>query len=192
MEKPPDTLKRVCDALSSNNVTTAEAIISAEFPFEPPIPQKRKYTEAQSTEVFLRDGFVDRYSGDRLIFPPVLRVISMALPTGFPFHPNWKMDQCHIAYWTLSPTVDHVVPVARGGIDEAENWVTTSMFRNGAKSNWLLEEIGWTIHPKGELSDWDGMFYWFLSYVEANPLVLGNSLIKRWHRAAISVQSSVQ
>ncbi|HBZ29901.1 MAG TPA: HNH endonuclease, partial [Nitrosomonas nitrosa] len=30
------------------------------------------------------------------------------------------MDACHIAYWELSPTLDHVVPVTLGG---AEKWI---------------------------------------------------------------------
>jgi hypothetical protein len=179
-----DTLRRACEALSAQDKTTAEAIVSAEFPFKPAVKSDRKYTETETTALFLRDGFVDRYSGDRLIYPPVLRLISLALPSAFPYHPNWKMDQCHIAYWALSPTVDHIIPVSRGGDDDAENWATTSMLRNSSKSNWLLEEINWSLHPRGKLSDWDGMFYWFLSHVSANPNLLEHNFVKRWHSAA--------
>jgi hypothetical protein len=48
------------------------------------------------------------------------------------------MSETHIIYWALFPTIDHVVPVAREGPDEDKNWVTTSMLRNAAKSNWTL------------------------------------------------------
>ncbi len=186
-----DALKRACDALSMQDLATAEAIISSEIPFEPTAKQSRRYTETEATHLFLRDGFIDRYSGDRLIYPPVLRLVSLMLPSVFPYQSNWKLDQCHIAFWKLSPTVDHMVPVARGGLDKPQNWVTTSMFRNSAKSNWLLEEIGWSLHPRGNLSDWDGMFSWFLSYVAASPDVLKNSLVKRWHSAATNAHDKL-
>ena len=61
-------------------------------------------------EIYLRDGFVDRYIGHRLKFPPVLRLLSMKFPDSFPFHKNWKMSDCHVAYWELMSTIDHIVP----------------------------------------------------------------------------------
>lgn len=105
-------------------------------------PEGRRYTELQSLEVFARDGFVDRYSGQRLVFPGILRLLSRLLPQEFPFHPNWKMAQTHRAYWELFPTIDHVLPVARGAADSEANWVTTSMLRNAAKANGKLQEVG--------------------------------------------------
>jgi hypothetical protein len=78
---------------------------------------------------------VDRYSGLPLVFPGVLRLLSRLLPQEFPFHPNWKMAETHPAYWELFPTIDHVLPVSRGGVDSDVNWVTTSMLRNAAKAN---------------------------------------------------------
>lgn len=64
------------------------------------------------------------------------------------------------------------------------------MFRNSAKSSWLLEEIGWSLHPPGKLSDWDGMFHWFLNYAVDNPYILENKLVRRWHRAATGAQKA--
>jgi hypothetical protein len=112
----------------------------------------------------MRDGFVDRYSGLRLVNPGVLRLLSALLPRDFPAHPNWKMSESHVAFWELFPTIDHVVPVARGGADEPSNWVTTSMFLNSAKSNALLDEIGWTLYPAGTLESWDGLTQWLMDY----------------------------
>jgi hypothetical protein len=37
------------------------------------------FTEMQALSIFLRDSFIDRYSGSRLLFPQVLRVLSLAL-----------------------------------------------------------------------------------------------------------------
>jgi hypothetical protein len=58
----------------------------------------------------MRDGFCDRYSGDRLIFSGVLRVLSDLFPLEFQWHPNWKIGACHNFYWLLQPTIDHIVP----------------------------------------------------------------------------------
>lgn len=91
--------------------------------------------------VFTRDGFVDRYSGDLLVFPGTLRLLAKLLPHEFPFHSNWKADACHPAFWQLFPTIDHVVPVSRGGADADSNWMSTSMLRNSAKANLTLEEL---------------------------------------------------
>src|SRR5436189_4648607 len=42
-----------------------------------PIPvTKRQYTMFESTCLFIADGFVDRYDGEHLIFPGVLRLLS--------------------------------------------------------------------------------------------------------------------
>ena len=114
------------------------------------------------------------------------RILSLRLPTEFPFHPNWKMSETHPAYWELTPTVDHVIPVARGGADEESNWVTTSMLRNSAKGNWTLEELGWTLRPPSDANEWNGLLDWFRDYVTRDPDVLANSHVKRWNRAAVA------
>lgn len=61
------------------------------------------------TELFVRDGFIDRYRGTRLVYPPTLRLISEELPEQFPYHRNWKMSETHHAFWELTPTVDHIL-----------------------------------------------------------------------------------
>ena len=38
------------------------------------------------------------------------------LPEEFPYHRAWKVSSTHPAYWQLYPTVDHVVPLARGDV----------------------------------------------------------------------------
>jgi hypothetical protein len=119
-----------------------------------------------------------------LIFPPVLRLLSMLLPEEFPFHNNWKMEFCHIAFWEYFPTIDHVVPVALGGRDEKQNWVSTSQIRNSAKSNWRLEDLGWSLLPAGDFNEWDGLMGWFMDFIKENSHHLANTYIKDWHKAA--------
>jgi hypothetical protein len=76
-----------------------------------------------------------------------------------------------------------MVPVARGGVDKEENWVTTSMLRTQAKSNWTLEELGRSLHEPGSLEEWDGLSGWFSDCVAQNPEVLCSSYLKRWHNS---------
>lgn len=180
-------ISKVCKALADEKIEVAKSIIKIEYPHRPLMPIKRNYNVYQSTNIFLRDGFIDRYSGRKLIFPPILRLLSMMIPEVFPFHTNWKMTECHIAYWQLSPTIDHIIPVARGGDDNEKNMVTTSMLRNSAKSNWLLEELGWELYPQGELKEWDGLIHWFIEYVEDHQESLNVPYIYKWHKASIRV-----
>ena len=58
----------------------------------------------------------------------------------FPYQKHWKMSDTHIAWWELIPTVDHVEPVARGGVDEEENWVCTSQLRNRSEERRVGKE----------------------------------------------------
>lgn len=180
-------IARVCGLLAYERVEDAKDTLLDVYPFSPQAFSKRSYGPVEMTRVFKRDGFIDRYSGDRLIFPPVLRVISTVLPEDFPFHPNWKTDVTHPAYWEVGATIDHLVPVTLGGPDEETNWMTTSMARNSAKMNWTLEDLGWQLHQPGDLADWDGMFGWFLEYTEQRPETVVTGNIKAWHRAAKAV-----
>ena len=185
------TIYKMCEALKAGDSDMAASIARSEYPFMTHAFAGRKYTELESTRIFIRDGFVDRYSGNQLIFPGVLRLLSHLLPEEFPFHPHWKMSQCHIAYWELSATIDHVIPVARGGTDDETNWVTASMLRNSTKSNWTLEELGWSLLLPGNYGDWNGLTEWFLEYVNENPSHLKEKHIKRWYNAAVRAVNAV-
>jgi hypothetical protein len=95
-------------------------------------------------------------------------------------------------YWELFPTVDHIVPIARGGADDETNWATTSMLRNSAKSNWTLQELGWQLVPAGDLREWDGLLAWFVEFLKRNQSNLADKYISRWHRAALKKTHAVQ
>jgi len=119
-----------------------------------------------------------------LVFPPVLRVLSLLLPTDFPFDSHWKANATHSAYWQIGATVDHVVPISRGGADSQENWVTTSMVHNFAKMNWTLDDLGWKRREPGKMSEWDGMFAWFLDFTDKNPRLVAKGNMRQWRLAA--------
>ena len=182
-----DAIESVCKKLKQKKPEDAKKIIIKNLKFKPLDNAGRGYTEVEKTKVFLRDGFIDRYSGKKLVYQPVLRILSKEYPEIFPFHKNWKMSECHIAYWELVPTIDHIHPVSRGGKDEYENWVCTSQLRNSIKSNWTLEELGWKLHDPGDIKDWDGMMGWFMDYVSKNKHVLEDEYIAKWHKAALTV-----
>ena len=184
MEKG-EIIKDICQSLLDENKEECRQIANEKYPFVSYLAEKRNYTPFQQTRVFLRDGFIDRYSGKKLLFPGIFRILKLELPDVFPAHLNWKMTETHIVYWELFPTVDHVHPITRGGMDREDNWITTSMLRNSAKSNWTLEEIGWAIKEPGELKAWDGLINIFTELIKKNSGLLADAYIKRWHGALI-------
>jgi hypothetical protein len=178
-------IKEICEYLDTESLENAKNTLNEKYPFSLLHKSGKKHSEYQKTRIFIRDGFIDRYSGERMVFPPVLRLLSKLMPNEFPFQKNWKMSECHIAYWQLLPTIDHVVPVSRGGKDKESNLVCTSQLRNSAKSNWLLEELDWKLHKAGNVNQWDGLMKWLISYVNKNPKVIVDQYINAWFKAAL-------
>ncbi len=148
-----------------------------------PARTERKYSALDKTRLFLRDGFRDRYSGDRLVFPGVMRLLSHVFPNEFSYHPNWKYGVCHAWYWELYPTVDHVDAT---GENREGNWVTTSMIRNLKKSNLPIAQHGWSLRPPESTPDWDGLLRWYASYLAARPALRRVPSLREWYRAAVT------
>ena len=180
----PEVVARLCNAISGGSLDDAAALARAELPFEPFERTSRSFTKHKQVSVFLRDGFTDRYSGKKLVFPGSLRLLSQRLPAEIPFHSHWKTTECHSLYWDLQATVDHVRPVALAGSHEMGNLVTTSMNNNLAKGHRTLKDLDWNRKQAGKLRDWDGLMGWFMEYISDEPSVLEQRFIKQWHRAA--------
>ncbi len=176
-----DAICEACTALLDEDIDRGKEIIRTKYPHQKPMKQRKSFTKKEQLTIFMRDGFIDRYSGGRLIFPGVLAILSSTMPDVFPVHDNWKTDQCHQAWWDLFPSIDHIVPLAFGGTNDEDNLVCTSMKRNMAKATSSLEEIGWELHPAGKLHEWDGLLLWFLQYVQMHPKALDNSYTCGWH-----------
>ena len=182
MEKDKSTIiSNIFEALLNQDKETAKSTLLSEYPHKPFEIEKRSYTIAQRMEQFISDGFIDRYTGEKLLNPGILKVLSSFFPSEFPFHPHWKMTETHIAYWELTPTIDHIFPIAKGGKDDQSNWVTTSMKNNSIKSNYTIDEIHWELHPKGDIKKWDGLSSVFIKIVEANEELLTDNYIKTWY-----------
>jgi hypothetical protein len=169
-------IQAVCAAVANGDEAVAAGLLRRDYPFTSGQATVRRYGAEVLTRVFVRDGFIDQYTGKRLIFVPALRLLSIVLPNEFPYHLNWKVAVTHPAYWELGATIDHVKPVTHRGDNDESNLVTTSMARNSAKMNYTLQELGWTLHERGNFEEWDGLLRWFLQYTATNPGLLRNDL----------------
>ena len=112
-----DVIERAANRLLQHNVAEARSTIETGYPFHKLTAQGRNYTDKEKMAQFVRDGFIDRYSGQKLVNPGILKVLSYYMPETFPDQAHWKMEECHNAYWEFVPTVDHIYPVALGGAD---------------------------------------------------------------------------
>lgn len=184
MDNKLKAITSAAEELLNGKDRLAAQIIREKYAFSPIVPETRSYTDRQKFTQFVKDGFIDRYSGQKLINPGLLRVLSAYMPDEFPFQKNWKMSECHMAYWEFVPTVDHIVPIAMGGADDESNWATTSMMHNHIKSNWTLEQMNWKLCPAGQPEDWDGLTSMFVRLIEADESLLKDNYIKNWYRLA--------
>lgn len=177
-------VERACRLVGRGELVAAGEVVRTQYPHVSSPCVGRKATLREATQLFVRDGFVDRYRGGRLVFPGALRVLSLRLPEAMPYHPNGKMDRSHPAWWELFPTIDHVVPIARGGANDPSNWVTCSMTTNSIKANWTLEQLGWRLRELGAIERWDGLLGWFVEMVAEDRTLLTHDYVRRWHAAA--------
>ncbi len=174
----------IVEKLINDDEKNAKLIINRDYPHVYYEIDKRSYTMIQKMNQFIKDGFIDRYTGKKLVNPGILKVISYYFPKEFPYHPHWRMTDTHIAYWELIPTLDHIYPIAKGGVDDEENWVTTSMKNNSIKSNYTIEEIRWQIYPKGDINEWDGLTKIFINLVDKNRNLLKDNYIRSWYNVS--------
>ena len=177
-----EALEKVGRYLLSGEQETAKMLINEKYPFRHIEATGRTYTDKQKIQQFKKDGFIDRYSGQKLVNPGFLKVLSHYMPEKFPYHSHWKMEECHNAYWEFIPTVDHIYPVALGGADSEENWATTSMLHNSIKNNWTLEQLNWELYDAGNYEEWDGLTGLFIELVNADTTLLEDSYIKKWYK----------
>ena len=177
----------VCRAITDDNLERARQILNEKYPFAPTPPgyckrakpvrevtfdpdnQREPISKKLELATYKRDGFIDRYTGCRLVYHRVLELITQFLPKEFPVEGSWKLAGTHIAYYDLWPSVDHIKPVRQGGHTELENLATTSWCNNLVKSAHTLEDIGERIFPPGALDDWDGLYGWYQQYLADHP-----------------------
>ena len=182
MDKKIEAIEYAAREILNGKRENAREIIQTQYPFHKLDHVGRNYTDKQKMEQFKRDGFIDRYSGQKLLNPGLLKVLSHYLPDVFPYHAHWKMEECHNAYWEFVPTVDHIYPIALGGADSEENWATTSMLHNSIKSNWTLEQLQWKLCEPGKYEEWDGLTALFVALVEVDSSLVEDAYIRKWYK----------
>ena len=182
MDKKIEAIEYAAREILNGKRENARKIIQNQYPFHKLDHVGRNYTDKQKMEQFKRDGFIDRYSGQKLLNPGLLKVLSHYLPDVFPYHAHWKMEECHNAYWEFVPTVDHIYPIALGGVDSEENWATTSMLHNSIKSNWTLEQLQWKLCEPGKYGEWDGLTALFVALVEVDSSLVEDAYIRKWYK----------
>lgn len=173
-------MREIAEALIRGDKEEAQLLAREQYPFLVRERLQRNYAESIKLTLFFRDGFIDRYSGARLYNPGFLRLMHHLLPDEFPFHRNGKAGRCHDIFWDLMPSVDHITSIYHGGTNELENLVTTSMRRNLAKQNSTLEQLGWTLHPPGDLDEWSGLSKEFIQLCDQYRL--HDAYVRRWCR----------
>jgi len=181
-------LCKVGDLTITQGRLNGEALLRASWPFAPSARTERKVSDREKLQVFKADRFRCRYTGDLLLLPAYLRVLSALYPDAFPYHQNWKAEETHPAYWSHTASLEHVEPVSVGGAEHLDNWVTTSMARNQVRSRFALESLGWAVRPRSTDSDWDGGMSAFIA-LSGTDGVLTNphhgSYIARWRSLAL-------
>lgn len=153
-----ETFRAAVVAVAEGRTEDAAQVLQMLRPPRPEAVPERRASLPLQIAIFRRDGFICRYCGKRTLFPAVLRVLSHLFPELLPYHRNWKWAETHPLYWTHATSLDHRIPVARGGESTAENLITACYQCNSIKQNWLLEELCWELRPV-ELgsSAWDGL-----------------------------------
>jgi 5-methylcytosine-specific restriction endonuclease McrA len=145
--------------------TKVEAIRTSQLPRGP----RARMTDAVVFDVYRREQFTCRYCGQQTVLLAALRYLSGRFPDLVPYHPNWRRDATHPLYPLITTSLDHLVPVRRGGTNEPTNLFTTCSRCNYQKGDLLLEELGWQVLPPSTVR-WDGLTGFFLRAMAAHPL----------------------
>jgi len=184
-------LVRAGHAVIVDRLAEGESLIGENWPHTPRVRAKRRATETKKLSIWIKDGFRCRYSGDLLLFPAFMTIMSALFPDTFPAHKNGKAEFAHDAYWTHFASLEHIEPTSIGGRDEEDNWITTSMARNQVRSRYPLESLGWTIRPREPLLEWDGGLHQFLNIIDQHPELRDHAdwgaYIGRWERTTKTV-----
>ena len=183
----PEVLEATMQAICDHGIEAgAEALAPIAHPRRE-VPPRPTISRGTAARIFHRDRFHCRYCDGKTVFQPVSRLLGSIYPDAYPFHPNWKSGQTHPAVIARSPVIDHVVPGTQGGSwTDTQNLVTACWPCNAVKADFTLGQLGWTLRPVNETSDWDGLtrFYRTVWEIAGRP---DASHHESWLRALDSV-----
>jgi 5-methylcytosine-specific restriction endonuclease McrA len=112
------------------------------------------------TATFERDGWRCRWCGTPVVSPEAFKRMHATFPAEFPR--DATNDGRHGLILAASASHDHVLPLARGGDENAENLVTACWPCQFGRFDWTLDEVGLR-DPRERppiVDDWDGVA-WF-------------------------------
>lgn len=183
IDKNIEGLKQAAEYILAGKTDEAKVVINKDLPFVPVKKESRSYSTAKQIEQFFRDGFIDRYFGTKLINPGMLRIFDKKLPGKFTLELNGETFDSQIIYRDFKPSMDHILPISRGGTNDPSNWATTSVKGNSAKSIFTLEQLNWKLHTEGDINDWDGLSGLFVEMVEKEPALKHINGVSSWYNA---------
>jgi 5-methylcytosine-specific restriction endonuclease McrA len=140
-------------------------------------------TKALQVAIYDRDGWLCRWCGKPVIFPPVMKYIEIEMrKAGYCgdlayYHPNWTRAAAPLLD-ELGAVLDHVEAFAAGGPCAEENLVTSCDKCNARKSSaplekWNQRAIRKPIKGKyGEPQHWDGLSGLFTILADRNSEAL--------------------
>ena len=185
-----DIIIKACAAVEKGKIEKAKEIISTNYPYSNFKNNLPETTVSRNLKVFMRDGFIDRYTGEKVILPVALSLLSFIIPDVFPLQKNWKYEGTHQAFYTIRAAVDKVNP-ADDYDKDLSTLVTTSYSNKIAKSNANLSDIGWKLLSLEEIEKkrWDGLSGWFMKYLEEHPKFINRDpKIKEWYENLLKHQ----
>jgi hypothetical protein len=102
--------------------------------------------------VFIRDGFTCGFRCRWTLPPGLLRLVSAAFETEYPYIDSWQRAIAPRAYWDICTSLDHFMPVSAfqvgGAFQSPENLLTACYRCKQQKSNTPLTSLGWEVRAR--------------------------------------------
>ena len=76
-------------------------------------------------EIFCRDNWHCRYCSDSVFFSPILKILETISPDHGYYHPNGKTGEMLPLFANKFASIDHIIPVTKGGVNDIDNYVTS-------------------------------------------------------------------
>ena len=107
------TIKQSAKSILTGNIESAKNLINKEYPFKKLKPEGRSYTDKEKYEQFVRDGFIDRYTGEKLVNPGLLKVLSYYSRMHFHIRAigRWKNVTVPTGNWSQQLTTSFLLPL---------------------------------------------------------------------------------
>ena len=88
------------------------------------MPRRKNISKEIQLIVWRRDHWTCRYCNEPVFFNPTFKLFDKISPNHGYYHPHGKSDARHQFIEKRMATVDHIIPLSRGGSDTIDNYVT--------------------------------------------------------------------